>query len=332
MRVPAPAKINLHLRVGPPRGDGFHPLLTWIVTVGLFDTLMLVRKREFRAQPVRGTGEQGPPDPNRRNEILTLSSDHPSLPCDGRNLVVRAATALADHVRRIAKDATDRPIGRDATGTERRLDPVSAYLNKRIPPGAGLGGGSSDAAAALRGLDRLWKLDLSLDELSALGASLGSDVPFFLGGSSSICAGRGEIVRLTAPPDICRWVVLALPKIELSTPAVYRRFDELNLGSSASLDEEPDWSAWAKMPAAELVPRLRNDLEPAAFALRPELGELRQELERRLGRMVRMSGSGSSLFTLCDAGDEAATMARQAREDASIDAIAVPIEPMLQMI
>ena len=330
MRIPAPAKINLHLRVGPPREDGYHPLLSWMVTAGLFDTLTLVQKRAAHTQRVRGADDQGTSDPDRINEILTLSSDHPSLPCDGRNLVVRAATALADHVRRIGKDSTDRPIERDATGTERRLDPVSAYLNKRIPPGAGLGGGSSDAAATLRGLDRLWRLNLPAAELAQLGASLGSDVPFFLGEPSSICTGRGQIVRPTAPPDICRWAVLVLPKFELSTPAVYRRFDELNLGSSAALEAEPDWSAWAKLPAGELLPRLRNDLEPAAFALRPELGDLRQALQRRLGRIVRMSGSGSSLFTLCDAGDEAATMTRQAREDASIDAIAVPIVPTLQ--
>src|SRR3982751_976676 len=118
MRVPAPAKINLHLRVGPRRADGFHPLLTWMTTVALFDTLTFVRRRPPNAQ--------GSPPPLRDAEWFVLSCDDPGLPTGRDNLVVKAATALADA---ISRDRTSRP-GEGSTG---RLDEVSAFLAKRIP-------------------------------------------------------------------------------------------------------------------------------------------------------------------------------------------------------
>ena len=91
-----------------------------------------------------------------------------------------------------------------------------------------------------------------------------------------------------------------LLKFSMATPGVYRRYDEMKLGDGRSIREEPDWPTWSKLPAAELMPRLINDLEPPAFSLGPELGELRAALERNWGRVFRMSGSGSSLFSLCD--------------------------------
>ena len=316
MRIPAPAKINLHLRVGPLRADGFHPLLSWMVTVGLFDTLTLKRRATQGMPAGRGT----------RDDPVALTCDHPTLPTDGRNLVVRAAAALADQASRVGEGSTGGGI-----------TPVSAFLSKRVPSGAGLGGGSSDAAAALVGLNRLWRLDLPLDRLHAIAASLGSDVPFFLHGPSSVCSGRGEVVRPTAPPDMGRtggqaasaaWAVLVLPKIELATPAVYRGFDEMKLGRDADIADEPDWLAWSKLPAGDLMARLVNDLEPPAFALSPRLRELREALESGLGRIVRMSGSGSSLFTLCDGGvEEGEALARRARDLAKTDAIAVALAP-----
>lgn len=314
MRIPAPAKINLHLRVGPLRDDGFHPLLSWIVTVGLFDTLTLVRQPD--ADPLHAEAISTPASTRR---ILTLSSNDPSLPVDGQNLVVRAATALAD----AAREAGFSPSGKG--GTENPLSPVSAFLNKRIPAGAGLGGGSSDAAAALIGLNRLWKLNLPMSRLSEIAAGLGSDVPFFLGSSSSICTGRGEVVQPALCPDICRWAVLVLPGFELATPAVYRRLDELQLAGPENLAGEPDWNAWARLPAVDLMSRLVNDLEAPAFDLCPALGELRRSLEINLRRPVRMSGSGSSLFTLCDSAGEAATLAEQALRVGQVRALAVEV-------
>jgi 4-diphosphocytidyl-2C-methyl-D-erythritol kinase len=189
------------------------------------------------------------------------------------------------------------------------VTPLLVRLTKRIPTGAGLGGGSSDGARALQAVNRLWRTDRPADELSAFAARFGSDLPFFLFGPSSVCTGRGEVVRPIAPPRP-RWAVLVLPPVHMPTPDVYRRFDELGLGRAQDVAGEPGWAEWAQLDAARLLPRLVNDLEPAAFSLRPDLGELRQAIERTLGRPVRMSGSGSSLFTLYDTAEEASGAAR----------------------
>jgi len=308
MRLPAPAKINLHLRVGPPRADGFHPLLTWMVTVGLFDTLVFVRRSMLAARRPRGR--------------FSLSTDHPALPTDDRNLVVKVAMALADTLER---DGPTGPIGEGSTGADR--EGVSAFLAKRIPAGAGLGGGSSDAAAALVALSAIWRANWPVQRLAEFAGRFGSDVPFFFHGPSSVCTSRGEIVRPVPRPDISRWAVLVLPKIEMPTPVVYRRFDEMKLGRERDVTDEPDWNGWSKLPAAELLPRLANDLEAPAFSLKPELGELRESLQQKLSRIVRMSGSGSSLFTLCDEFGQAESLARQAIDASGVDAIAVQVAP-----
>jgi 4-diphosphocytidyl-2-C-methyl-D-erythritol kinase len=274
MRVLAPAKINLHLRVGPRRDDGFHSLVSWMVTVGLFDTLTFERARSSSTAPTTGV-----PEASR----FALACNRPEIPVDEANLVHRAATLLA------ASSPLPSP-------------PTHCLLEKQIPSGAGLGGGSSDAARTLLALNRFWHLDRPVDDLAPLAARLGSDVPFFLYPPSAICAGRGERVRFLSAPQP-RWALLVLPPIHMPTPLVYRRFDEMGLGTD--LTDEPDWAAWTRLGAADLLQRLVNDLEPPAFAISPELSDLRRAIEDRLGRTVRMSGSGSSLFTLFDAETEA---------------------------
>ncbi len=279
--VLAPAKINLHLRVGPARADGFHPLLTWMVTVGLADGLTVT--------PSAGG--------------LAFTCDDPTLPTDGRNLVVKAVAALAARV------------GRDPA--------VAIHLAKRVPAGGGLGGGSSDAAHALLAVAKLWGLD-DPTLMADVAATVGSDVPFFLYGPSSVCRGRGELVLPVAAPAVARHAVLVLPGLAVSTPAVYRKFDEMGLGSdtAGSLGE----GAWTFRPAAELMARLVNDLEAPAFALQPALGDLRSRLERDLGRPVRMSGSGSTLFTLFDDPASAAHAAAGVTAG-GVRAVAVPLAP-----
>jgi 4-diphosphocytidyl-2-C-methyl-D-erythritol kinase len=202
---------------------------------------------------------------------------------------------------------------------------IAVALGKKIPVGAGLGGGSSDAARTLLALDALDVPDNRKDfsdrqalsgrqalstgraaeDLSAFAARFGSDLSFFIvGNGSAICRGRGEQVTPIAPPA-ARWAVLILPGESMPTPAVYHRFDELRLGRAEDVERDPDWNAWVKMPAEYLLGCLVNDLEAAAFAIAPRLGVLRVDAEQLLGRPVRMSGSGSSLFTLYDAEDEA---------------------------
>lgn len=270
MRLLCPAKINLHLRVGPRRDDGFHPLVSWFCTTGLFDTLILER--------AAAVGDAAPDD---TRDIIALSCDDPAIPSDERNLVVKVAQAFA-------KDAAAGGVW-----------PVTAALRKRIPAGAGLGGGSSDGAAALAGLNALWNTGRAADYLSGFAARFGSDLSFFFHGPSSICSGRGEQVRPT-PRPAAGWVLLVLPPIAMPTPDVYRQFDAMGLGSAIDADHEPDWQAWAKLDANELLAELVNDLEAPAFEIAPKLGWLREGIEVTLGRPVRMSGSGSSLFTLFD--------------------------------
>jgi 4-diphosphocytidyl-2-C-methyl-D-erythritol kinase len=273
MRVVCPAKINLHLRVGPIGSDGFHPLMSWMSTIGLADTIEMT------------AGDAG---------RIELSCDAPGLAVDGSNLILRAGRALAEE-------------SGDANGARVRLQ-------KRIPVGGGLGGGSSDAAGALIGFNRLWNLHWPIDRLARIGASLGSDVPFFFHGPSSVCTGRGENVRpiRAAKP---RFAVLVFPDLAMSTPAVYRQFDQMKLGSIGAIEEQPDWQRWTSLTALELLPLLVNDLEVPAFMLSPQLRELRQRIETTIGRIVRMSGSGSTLFTLADhraEADEAAAAVSRA--------------------
>jgi len=288
MRHTAPAKINLHLRVAPLGPDGFHPVLTWMCTVALFDTLTFTSSGS----------EPG----------LRFRCDDVTLPTDGRNLVVRATDLLTPH----------------------RTAGLEIALEKRIPHGAGLGGGSSDAASTLLALNKLLKLGRSVNELSTLAAKIGSDVPFFLQGPSSVCSGRGEIVKPIGVPSLARFAVLILPKIHVPTPAVYRRFDDMKLGDACAFDRqnEPEWRRWSQMGAEELLPLLVNDLEPPAFSLEPQLARLHGEVQDLLARPVRMSGSGSSLFTLFNDlpdADAAAIKVTSSRED--VRAMAVELAP-----
>ncbi len=222
---------------------------------------------------------------------FTLKCSDASLPVDERNLVVRAAKRMG-----LAADA---------------------YLEKYIPLGAGLGGGSSDAGRLL--LAARSGLDPGLAE--KIASNLGSDIPFFLHGGSAICTGRGEIVRPIAPP-LARYALLVLPDLHISTPAVYGKFDEMRLGSEL-IDE--DWSMWTMLPAEQLLPRLINGLEAPAFALEPSLAKIRAETEQQLGRTVRMSGSGSSLFTLFD--DESTAM--QSAKMVSLRTVVVELAPAI---
>lgn len=358
LRVLAPAKLNLHLRVGPPRVDGFHPLLTWMCTASLFDTL------KIEASPVEIVGERGEASPpndfaghgltapplDGRNSTtaapddaaageagaVILTCDLPGLPCDADNLVVRVARAWHQRLRLQRRQEELRHSGGDAEGGSgeacgaaeaaaaamaarnakgqagRGVGRIAVALGKKIPVGAGLGGGSSDAARTLLTLDALDAPDRvtratgrAAEDLSAFAARFGSDLSFFiLGNGSAVCRGRGEQVTPIPPPS-ARWALLILPGEAMPTPAVYRKFDELRLGRRENVEDEPDWNAWVKMPAKYLLGCCVNDLEAPAFAISPSLGALRADAEQFFGRPVRMSGSGSSLFTLYDAQREA---------------------------
>jgi len=289
IRVSPPAKINLHLRVGPPTPDGFHPLMSWMVTVGLFDNLEFV--------PISRPG-------------VFLECDDPGIPCDASNLIVKTATALLESVKENEPGVTG----------------LRAALQKRIPVGAAPGQSSSDGAFALLAMNELLKLNWSRGRLAELAAKFGSDLSFFFHGPSSICTGRGEIVNPTPPPKL-RWAILILPKIHMATPAVYRRFDEMKMGQANALASVPDWRQWATLAAAEILPLLINDLEAPAFSLNPALAELHIRATQSLGRIVRMSGSGSTLFTLYDSEAEAIQAASHIQDQLQTRALPVQLCP-----
>ncbi len=262
LEAAAPAKINLTLSVGPRRADGYHEIESLVVQLSLADTV--------RVTP-------------RDDAQIRLSADATAVPTDETNLAVRAARQLAEN------------RGGDRPGAD-------IVLTKRIPIGAGLGGGSSDAATTLMLLNRAWALDRPLDELHAIGAQIGSDVPLFLHRGPCVIRGRGEQVEpidLRLPP----FGVLLLPGIECATAAVYGAFDQLAAEKSAAPDVESliaigsDADAWLEVAG--------NDLESAALAAHPELVAFVASARELCSQRLVMSGSGSTFFTLCDTRDEA---------------------------
>jgi 4-diphosphocytidyl-2-C-methyl-D-erythritol kinase len=217
-----------------------------------------------------------------RGEGFRLQSSYPGLPRGNNNLIIRAAEALAEKLR-------------ETRGAE-------IMVTKRIPVGAGLGGASSDAAATLVGLARLWGRQVSSEELFELANSLGSDVPFFLHGGTALCQGRGEMVT---PLDFRRQLhlVLVCPRVEASTRAVY---ENLVLGLTKSGKEIQYFlEVLERGTVQELGMSLFNRLERAALELYPSLRRARQALEEQGAAGVSLSGSGSAYFGLCHDKEEA---------------------------
>ena len=221
---------------------------------------------------------------------IELICDDPTLPTGSENLVVRAAEVL-----------------RAATGSE---SGTRITLTKVIPAQAGLAGGSSDAAATLAGLSRLWKLQVSNDQLDTLAAQLGSDVTFFRHGPCGVCRGRGERVESLALPSVFHFVLIS-PPVGVSTATVYRQV--VVPDRPRSLDAIT--TALATGQTEALGRELFNRLQPVAESLEPSLGRIRDaltSLEPSLDGQL-MSGSGSSFFGLAAnriAADDAANRLR----------------------
>jgi 4-diphosphocytidyl-2-C-methyl-D-erythritol kinase len=265
VRVRVPAKINLHLGVGPLRSDGFHELNTVYHAISLFDELT-ARPGDTLALTMEGEGAG-------------------SLALDESNLIIRAARALAARTR---------------VPAHARL-----HLRKSIPLAAGLAGGSADAAATLMACDLLWGTGMSRDELAGVGATLGSDVPFLLHGGTALGTGHGESVSpILARPTIWHWVV-ALADGGLSTPEVYAKLDALRnspFPPKALAGADELMSALRQRDPAVLGAALGNDLQPAALALRPELSAV-LKAGRAAGALAALvSGSGPTcVFLASDA-------------------------------
>lgn len=227
----------------------------------------------------------------RADHHITLRCDDPSIPTDGENLVVRAAGAF--------QSAAPRRIGADFD------------LKKKIPAGSGLGGGSSNAAAALRLMNHLAEWPFERAGLMELGASIGSDVPLFFGGPACAMRGRGEKIepmRLDLPSH----VVLVLSGHHCATADVYRRFDELPPPPPRAT--VPKVLTKEGTGSNEWMDALFNDLEPAAFDVCPPLRALAEQIERRTSLAVRLTGSGSAFFRLFEDEHAARRFAQSAEE------------------
>lgn len=172
---------------------------------------------------------------------------------------------------------------------------VYIHIDKNIPVSAGLGGGSSDAAATLRGLNRLWQLNLDAEELQKLGAEIGSDVPFCVAGGTALATGRGERLQPIPSPPSC-WVILAKPSVSVSTAEVYRQFD------AASNTEKPKSRQMVQALEAQdyegICQALGNMLEQTTLRIYPEVSRIKACMEKLGADGVQMTGSGPTVFGL----------------------------------
>jgi 4-diphosphocytidyl-2-C-methyl-D-erythritol kinase len=275
--LPAYAKINLHLRILDTRADGYHNVVTVLQTLALHDEVTC----------------------ERRDGAFEIVCDDPDVPLDRRNLVWRAAQALAD--------AVSRP--EDLAGTR-------VTIVKRIPMQAGLGGGSADAAAALAGLVRAWEIEIDRASLHRLASGLGADVPFLLealssegghpaGSATMLGLGRGdELARLPAFPPHA--VLLVMPPFGVSTADAYRWHDERVAAAGAETGSGGgDPGGWPVESAdwLSLLPRCRNDFELAIGPRHPAIPETVTALRDAGATFAAMSGSGAALFGLFPAGE-----------------------------
>ncbi|RBY95111.1 4-(cytidine 5'-diphospho)-2-C-methyl-D-erythritol kinase [Blastococcus sp. TF02-8] len=271
----APAKVNVHLGVGPLREDGFHELHTVYLAVSLFDTVE-VGPGDGLALSVAGEGSGVADGPG-------------AVPGDRTNLVWRAAELLAQHAG-VPADA-------------------SLAVTKSIPVAAGLAGGSADAAATLVALDAFWGTRVAREDLLGLAARLGSDVPFSLVGGAALGTGRGEQVSPVLAEGTTHWV-LGIAGEGLSTPAVYGELDRMRAAGqlpavTGAATAEPVLAALRSGSAGELGPALANDLQSPALNLRPGLRRALRAAADAGALAALVSGSGPTVAALA-ADEEAA--------------------------
>lgn len=277
--VRATSKLNLTLEVGPPRADGYHPIASVMVPIDLTDELIITPA---------ATGHW-------TLEIVDEANDVP-VAAGEQNLVSRAAQRLIDEAK------------------ARGLTPGGAHVRliKRIPVAAGLGGGSADAAAALVGLNRLWQLGFSADQLARLGAELGSDIPFCVYAKPALVEGTGELHTPLA--GIARFaVVLVNPRRPLSTADVYARFDAASGGSTLGQRAAKMIEALHSGNPVHIADALHNDLEHPAEDLVPEIARIRSSLTHAGALGTQVAGSGPTVFGVASNLDEALKIAEECR-------------------
>ena len=270
LRVAAPAKINLCLHVGGRRADGYHALESLVCFAEIGDMLTFAPA-----------------------QTLSLSVEGPfaaGLAKHDENLVLRAAEALAASVK-----------------TQKG---AAITLTKNLPVASGIGGGSADAAAALRGLVQLWKADVGDSILNEIGLSLGSDVPVCLKSAPAIMSSRGEVLK-PAPALPRAAMLLVNPGVSVSTAEVFAALGRSETDTIIPLPSLPA-QGWAT--ARELAQGLdaaRNDMEAPARAIAPVIGEVLEALRETDPLLARMCGSGATCYALYESGDAAEGAARK---------------------
>ncbi len=254
--LPSFAKINWTLRVLGKQSDDFHELFTVFQTVSLRDRITFAS-----------------------NGDLEMTCNRRYLPTDGRNLIIKAATALRERFQ----------ITRGA----------AMHLEKRVPTSGGLGGGSSNAAVALIGLARLWEIDVvNESQINELAATLGSDVPFFLYGGTAVGTGRGVAIEPIADADE-RFLLVVTPNVRVSTRVAFERLNAATL-TNADLDRI---LRDCRVEAESLDLRqavLKNDFEESVFNAFPEIRRVKETLLELGAVNAAMSGSGASVFAIFD--------------------------------
>lgn len=284
----APGKINLYLEIIGDRPDGYHELAMVLQSISLADKI-----------DIRSIGI----------ESIVVRCDHPLVPPDVGNIAYRAVSLMSKQFPEVFA----------------RYGGVEINIHKHIPVAAGLAGGSTNAAAVLVGLDLMWELGLTQGELQELGAQLGSDVPFCVGGGTAFATGRGEM--LSPLPNLDHiYVVLAKYKnLSISTPWAYRTYrqefghtyltnTESQENSRQRVHSRPMVSAIAQHNHREVGKLLHNDLEKVALPEYPQLLKLRETLASQNVLGVMMSGSGPTMFALTESQSQAEEVKARVKE------------------
>jgi 4-diphosphocytidyl-2-C-methyl-D-erythritol kinase len=279
----APAKINVTLRILDRRPDGFHNLWSIMQTVALEDEVQ-IRLRADR-------------------QDIQLRCDATQLAADQSNLVYRAAAEVLERAQQA--------IGLDIE------------LRKRIPMGAGLGGGSSDAAATIIGLNRLLQLKWSPTQMADVGQSLGSDVPFFLFAPSAFVAGRGESVRPVVIEG-ARWVVLVNPRFGVNTKWAYQELAATRTAVTPLSQLQREFDRQARVSWVQLIAAAENDFEAPVFAAHGSLREIKLRLQAQGAEIALLSGSGATVFGVFGNEERARLAKAQFVNENLMDVFVVP--------
>lgn len=271
----AHAKINLSLDVTGKREDGYHLVRMIMQTLELCDDLSFAK------------GELG-----SGIRLVTNNDELNAEQSGGKdNLIVKAVKRLEEY-------------------TGRKLD-VEIKLDKYIPLAAGMAGGSADAAATLRGVNRLYELNLTDDELCEIGVKIGADVPFCVRGGLMLCEGIGEMLTKLQPLQKLP-VVICKPNVSVSTPMVYKMYDEMNNIPHPDVDrmlagiENYDYKT--------VVDLMKNSLEPVTVSIHPVINEIEKNIENLGALKAMMSGSGPTVFGIFESQSDAVEATKKLKE------------------